>query len=152
MEATRLGILLDAGTLLYRSTCLNFMFCTNTCLNLSDEPPQSAGIPSKPGVVQPSTSQTSESSGSTVWKAITEKREELNPTVQNLPTAKPGLYGGTRRKHKKVRAGQSDTGSVTQSGHKTIPPLSTSPKRHRSGGDISSEQPPKKSRTSRKPY
>jgi hypothetical protein len=65
----------------------------------SGEPPQGAGIPSKPRDVEHSASQTAEPSGLTVQRTITGESAKVDTTVLKLPAAKPRLFGAVRRNY-----------------------------------------------------
>jgi hypothetical protein len=81
-----------------------------------------------------------------VQEPITGKPAEVDPTVQQLLTAKPKLSGAANRKLKKASVGQSGTGGPVRPGHETSPRFSMVPKTHRSGGHTPTKQSPKKSR------
>jgi hypothetical protein len=133
----------------------------------SGEPPQGAGIPSKPrdneqptqiknsSLVAHSPKQDTlhkaRSSGLSVQEAMTSKSAEVDPKVQKLPTAKPRLSVAARRKFKKAWAGQSGTRGSVQPGTETLPLISMGRKRPRSEGHTPKEQPPKKPRAPLEP-
>lgn len=70
-------------------------------------------------------------------KAIIGKHAEVDPTVQQLPTAKPEISRAVKSKFTKTRGGQSGTRSPVQPGQETLLWLSMGSTRPRSRGSNS---------------
>jgi hypothetical protein len=85
------------------------------------EPSQGTGSSSKPRDTEHLTKSEAGPSDLTEQGTSIGKLAEEDIKVQQLPTVKPRLSGAARRKLRKAKDGQSDTGSLTQLGHKTSP-------------------------------
>jgi hypothetical protein len=108
------------------------------------EPPQGAGIPSKPrdneypthvkdsSMAGHSPKQDifhiARSSGLSGQEGITSKPAQVDPMVHKLPATKPRLPGAVKKKLKKAWAGQSGTRGSLQLGQETLPLISMGPK------------------------